>query len=330
MAKDYPVPVGSYHITVAQPAGRLARSLLDARFDMGEAFRKRQLDRKVRRLGDEIYDLTAWSLPLAFGITSLAVEGPAPIVSEPVPTPKAAGKVAGPERAKVGYLIHAEDEAAMVALADLIRHDYRIHVFDQSTVLGGEKFAKGTLLLRTGENPETMHEAVRRVAVEYGLSVLATDTALVDEGAGLGGDNVSWVKPPRIAMLVDRPASPYSGHTWFLFDQAWRYPLTRVPGFAIASLDLSKYNVLILPDGRYPGTLGEPFVARLKDWVGNGGTLILVSGAAAWATEKSPGLLASKPVKKVVKSEAEPEKENTREGREAGGLDRDQAGRRED
>ncbi len=307
-AKDYPVPVGSYHITVAQPAGRLARSLLDARFDMGEAFRKRQLDRKVRRLGDEIYDLTAWSLPLAFGITSLAVEGPARIVSEPVPAPKATGAVIGPERAKVGYLIHAEDEAAMVALADLLRHDYRVHVFDQPTVLGGEKFAKGTLLLRTGENPETLHEAVRRVAVEYGLSVLATDTALVDEGAGLGGENVSWVKPPRIAMLVDRPASPYSGHTWFLFDQVWRYPLTRVPGLAIAALDLSKYNVLILPDGRYPGSLGEPFLARLKDWVGNGGTLILVSGAAAWATEKSAGLLASKPVKKVVKSEAEPEK----------------------
>ena len=75
-AKDWTVPAGSYHVTVAQPAGRLARSLLDPRFDMGEAFRKRQLDRKVRRLDDEIYDLTAWSLPLAFGVTSLTVEGP--------------------------------------------------------------------------------------------------------------------------------------------------------------------------------------------------------------------------------------------------------------
>ena len=92
-AKDWVVPAGSYHVTVAQPAGRLARSLLDPRFDMGEAFRKRQLDRKVRRLDDEIYDLTAWSLPLAFGITSLTVEGPSKIASEPVETPKATGIV---------------------------------------------------------------------------------------------------------------------------------------------------------------------------------------------------------------------------------------------
>ena len=86
------MPAGSYHISVAQPAGRLARSLLDVRFDMGEAFRKRQLDRKVRRLDDEIYDLTAWSLPLAFGINSLTVEGRSRISSEPVSAPTASAE----------------------------------------------------------------------------------------------------------------------------------------------------------------------------------------------------------------------------------------------
>jgi hypothetical protein len=308
VARESTVPQGSYHVSVAQPAGRLARSLLDVRFDMGEAFRKRQLDRKVRRLDDEIYDLTAWSLPLAFGVSSLTIEGPARIESEAVKEARPAGGVNGPERARVGYLIHALDDAAMVALGDLLRHSYRVHVFDQPTVLGGQKFAKGTLLLRTGENPASLHEEIRRVAREYGLSVVATDTGLVDEGAGLGGVHVTWVKPPKVAMIVDRPASPFAGHTWYLFDQVWHFPATRVPGLAISELDLSKYNVLIFPDGRYPGPLGEPFVARLKDWVRSGGTLILVKGAAAWATEKPVGLLASKPVKKVVKSEPEPEK----------------------
>ena len=315
-AKDWPVPVGSYHVTVAQPAGRLARSLLDARFDMGEAFRKRQLDRKVRRLGDEIYDLTGWSLPLAFGVASLTIEGSSKIASDPIGAPKATGNVVGPARAKVGYLIHAEDDAAMVALGDLLRHGFRAHVFDQPTSLGGEKFAKGTLLLRTNENDDTIHEVVRRLALERGLSVLATDTGLVDEGAGLGSFHVSWVKPPRVAMLFDRPASQFAGHTWYLFDQVWHYPVTRVPGSALADLDLAKYNVLIFPDGRYPGPLGEPFVARLKDWARGGGTLILVKGAASWATEKTVGLLASKPVKKVVKSEPEAKPETDKKAGE--------------
>jgi hypothetical protein len=307
-ARDIAIPGGSYHVSVAQPAGRLARSLLDGRFDMGEAFRKRQLDRKVRRLDDEIYDLTAWSLPLAFGINSVSVETSSKVESEPVKMPRATGSVAGPARARVGYLIHAEDDAALIALGDLLRHGYRVHVFDQPTALGGQKFAKGTFLLRTGENPDTVHEFIRRVATDHGLFVTATDTGLVESGAGLGGVHVSWVKPPKIAMLVDRPASPFAGHTWYLFDQVWKYPATRVAGSVLSELDLSKYNVLILPDGRYPGPLGEPFVARLKDWVKSGGTLILVKGAAVWATEKTVSLLASKAVKKVTKSEPEPEK----------------------
>jgi hypothetical protein len=305
-AQDHAVPAGSFHVTVAQPAGRLVRALLDPRFDMGEAFRKRQLDRRVRRLNDEIYDFTAWSLPLAFGVTSLLVEGPSRIASEPAKRPTAAGSVIGPKRARVGYLVRAHDDSALIALGELLRHHYRVHVFDQPTTLGGEKFAKGTLLLRTSENDESLHEFIRAAAREHGLSVVATDTAWVDEGAGLGGFNVRWVKPPAVAMLVDRPASPAAGHTWYLFDQVWHYPLTRVPASALAALDLSKYNVLILPDGRYPGPLNEPFVARLKDWVRGGGTLLLVKGAAEWATEKSVGLLASKPVKKVVKTEPEP------------------------
>jgi hypothetical protein len=304
-AREWPIPAGSYYVSVAQPAGRLVRSLLDPRFDMGEAFRKRQLDRKVRRLNDEIYDLTAWSLPLAFGISSLLVEGSSKIASQPDASPSHPGAVTGPARARVGYLIHADDDPAMVALGEFLRHNYRVHVFDQPTKLGGDTFAKGTLLLRTNENPDSVHEFVRRVAHDHGLSVVATDTGLVDEGAGLGSFHVTWVKPPRVAMLVDRPASPYAGHTWYLFDQVWHYPLTRVPGSALANLELSKYNVLIFPDGRYPGPLAEPVIARLKDWVRSGGTLILVKGAAAWATEKSVGLLASKPVKKPIKDGAD-------------------------
>src|SRR5262249_28304113 len=150
-AKDWAVPAGSYHIPVAQPAGRLARSLLDARFDMGEAFRKRQLDRKVRRLDDEIYDLTAWALPLPFGLTALGVDGSARIASEPLATASPTGSVVGPARARVGYLIKADDDAAIVALGELLKGGYRVYAFDQPTSIAGEKFAKGTLLLRSSE-----------------------------------------------------------------------------------------------------------------------------------------------------------------------------------
>ncbi|WP_165245624.1 M14 family metallopeptidase [Paludisphaera soli] len=328
--KEWTAPAGSYHVSIAQPAGRLARSLLDARFDMGEAFRKRQLDRKSRRLDDEIYDLTAWSLPLTHGVASLAVEGSSAWQSEVVEKPKAAGEVSGPDRARVGYLIQAEDDAAMLALAELLRAGFRVHVLDESIRLGGVSFAKGTLLLRTIENPDALHERIRETAARLGLKVVATDTGLVDGGTGLGGFHITWVKPPKIAMLVDRPASPFVGHSWYLFDQVWRYPATRVPGGSIADLDLTKYNVLVLPDGRYPGSLPEAFAGKLKDWVRSGGTLILVKGAAAWGAGKSAGLLASKVVKKPVKTATEPDPKADDKGDKPGVADEPRTGAEEE
>lgn len=318
--KEWTAPTGSYHVSLAQPAGRLARALLDARFDMGQSFRERQLDRKRRRLGDEIYDLTAWSLPMSHGLTSLAVEEADSLASEPVESPAATGRVEGSERARVGYLIAPEDDSSMSALAALLREGFRVQVLDDEVRLNGEKFAKGTLLLRTAENPETVHARVRELSRNLGFSAKAADGGLLDDGTGLGGFRISWVKPPKVAMLVDRPASPFVGHTWYLFDQVWHFPVTRVPGNVIGELDLSKFNVLILPDGRYPGPLNEGFTAKVKEWVKAGGTLILVKGAAAWGTEKAQGLLASKVLKTKPRSAEEAESKGDRKSGDRPGV----------
>ena len=65
------IPAGSFYIPVAQPAGRLLRALMDRSVEMDEKFLRRQLERNQLRLPDEIYDVTAWSMPLAFDVTCL-------------------------------------------------------------------------------------------------------------------------------------------------------------------------------------------------------------------------------------------------------------------
>ena len=85
----------------------------------------------------------------------------------------------GPGRAKVGYLVPAEDDAAIRLLARTLRLGLRAHVFDQPTKLGGVAFAKGTLLFRTSDNPDRLHDEIRRAVVEHGLTAHATDTGLI-------------------------------------------------------------------------------------------------------------------------------------------------------
>jgi hypothetical protein len=296
------IPAGSYHISLAQPASRLIRTILDRHTDMGEEFVKRQLDRLERRLPDEIYDITAWSLPLAFGVTTLATHGATDVDSLPVVEPTCSGAVIGGP-AKLAYLVSSEDDGAPLALMRWLRAGLRVHVADQPLKLKGVDFAKGSLILKIHENPQTVHEAASEAASQLGLTVHATDTGLVDHGAHLGGPDVRWVKPPCVAMLVDRPASYAVGHTWYLFDQVWKYPVTRVAGRSLGNLDLTKYNVLVLPDGGYSDVdvPNERTVSRLKDWIRSGGTLVVVKGAAAWAAGDKVRLVASKVEKKPPK-----------------------------
>ncbi|MEP6704880.1 MAG: hypothetical protein ABJB34_08750, partial [Acidobacteriota bacterium] len=73
---------------------------------------------------------------------------------------------------------------------------------------------------------------------------------------------------------------------------------------------LSKYNVLIMPDGsagRYFSSLGTAGVTALKTWIGNGGTLVTIRGASVFAALKDVGLTSSK----LIGSDDDEEKAKT-------------------
>jgi hypothetical protein len=286
------IPAGSFHVSVAQPAGRLVRVLLDRQVELKQDFIERQIQRNADRFPDEIYDVTAWSLPLAFGVDCVSSAAAVSVASEPWDGAPEAGRVVG-GRAKVAYLIPGHD-AALPALLSWLRKGLRVHVADRDFRMGDDDCPRGTLILRTAENPDTLHDTMKQAAKDHGLRILASNTGLVSEGAQLGGPHVKWVRPPKAALLVDRPASYAAGHTWYLFDQVWRYPITRVAGSHWSRLDLGEYNVLVLPDGDYGGREGpgEKEVTRLRQWISEGGTLILIKRAALWATQKPVALLS--------------------------------------
>ncbi len=77
------VEAGAYVVDLAQPQGRLARAVLEPAPTLDTAFARRQIDRfrrNLRRAGGagaeepEFYDITAWSLPAAFGVEAYWTE----------------------------------------------------------------------------------------------------------------------------------------------------------------------------------------------------------------------------------------------------------------
>lgn len=295
------IPAGSFHIPVAQPNARLIRALLDRRVEMDEKFLRRQLERNELRLPDEIYDVTAWSMPLAFDVRCLATgettdpESVAWTVDEEAPQIDLAP-------AKVAYLIPPTD-GAIQATSHLIQSGIRVHVCDETFRLAGRDFERGTLIVKVPGNPDNLHARIQKVASDYRLEVISTDTAYVEEGAHFGGPHVHWVKPPKVLLVVNQPTNYSSGHTWYLFDQVLKYPTTRVKGEDFGRVDLSKFDTIVLPDGNYSerNGFGESRSEELARWVSAGGTLITLRGATRWAAEEDIQLIRNQPVQRKTK-----------------------------
>lgn len=301
------IAAGSFHVPVAQPGGRLLRSLFDRNVEMDEKFLRRQLERNQLRLPDEIYDVTAWSMPLAFGVECFSTDASVNVASERWMQPDFQNLAELPV-AKVAYLIPPTD-GAMKLLSRLLQRDVRVHVNDEPFTLNDREHPQGTLIVKVSGNsvelPELLHEANRGLGVE----IVGTDTAYVQKGAHMGGPDVYWVRPPKVLLVVNEPTNYSSGHTWYLFDEVLGYPTTRVKGEHLSGVDLSKFNTIVLPDGNYESEYDKSVATRLGDWVSSGGTLITLRGATEWAVSEDIGLLKNE----LLKRKVEPVKKSTDE-----------------
>ncbi len=310
---------GTFLVSLAQPDKRIAKTLLDPHTPMKEKFIHEQLKRHGLRLRDQIYDITAWSLPLLFDVQAYTAEeassGAFTLLQDP---PVAKGELHG-DQAKVAYLVPWGSLTAAEALAELLREGVRVYMSDKGFSNNGHKFPRGSLIIKVRDNADDLHERLAELAGRIGVDIFATDTGWVTDGVNFGSGQVHFVKKPKVVMAYDTPTSPYSaGAARFMLEQQYGYPVTVMKTQSIARADMTKFNVLILPSGGgYTRVLGAGGVRKIKDWVQAGGTLITIGGATIWLTEKDVGLLATerkrrtKPKPEKSKDKDKQEKEET-------------------
>ncbi|MCI0485681.1 MAG: peptidase M14, partial [Blastocatellia bacterium] len=292
-------PAGSYIISLAQPSKRLIRTLLDENVPMEEVFLKEQERRRRKSLPDEIYDVTAWSLPMMYNVEAVACSESSRAASEMVkPELIPPGRVMGGE-AEVAYLAPWGTAAAGRLLVASLREGLRISSTDKAFTQQGREFPSGTLIFKVKDNPPGLRQTLERLAASTGAEIHATDTGWVEDGVNFGSRNVVYMRKPRIALAWDAPTSSNSaGATRFVLERQFGYPVTPIRTQQLASADLSRFHVLILPGagfgGGYSSVFGTEGVRRLRDWVSAGGTLIgLGSGAVSFLADSNTGLLAT-------------------------------------
>jgi len=278
-------------VSLAQPAKRLIRTLLDQKVELEGDFVKEQERLRKKKLGDEIYDVTAWSLPLHYGVEAI------PVTSLPggaTPFTGVRPKAAAPGRAQVAYFVPWGTQAAGQFLTAALRAGLKIHTVDKPFVQGGRTYERGTLAVKVAENPANVHELV--VKAQGYAEIVASDTGWVESGVNLGSRATFLMKKPAIGLAWDRPvAANAAGAVKWMLERQYGYPVTAVRMASLATADLSKFDVLILPDatGDYGAALGAGAIRRLKEWVGSGGTVIGMEAGVEFLADAKVGLLAT-------------------------------------
>lgn len=308
-------PDGSYVVLLAQPAKRLVRVLLDRQVDMEKDFLAEQERRRAKKLGDEIYDVTAWSLPLLYNVECVAVN--APVTAPLTPYHPAAPKAATVARASVAYVVPFKGRAAAQFLAAALRAGLKVRTAEKEYVQAGRTYPRGTLVVLVKENPASVHETVARIAGE--AEVVPVDSSWVDSGINFGSRNVALFKKPRIALAWDRPVSAQSaGAARFVIERQFGYPVSAIRTSALAAADLDQFDVIILPaaQGSYAEALNAAAVGRLKAWVAKGGTLVAIEDAVGFLAGPTVGLLSTAAETLATERKADPAKPEN--GRVAG------------
>lgn len=323
-------PAGAFVIDLNQPMKRLAKAHLEPGSELNPAFTKAELERRARneargknvgKEDPEFYDITSWSLPLAFGVEAywtedtpavngakveerwrgVKAEPTGELVASDSPSQPIAGQQGSVEggRANTAYIIpYGTDAASKLAIA-LLDEGFKLAVATRQLNAAGRNWPAGTLVARVHRNPETLHARVSALALSTGAQVYAANSAFAEEGdTGIGSESIVSLKQPRVAVVWDEGTDPLSyGAMWYSFERTYNLRFTPVTINALKSVDLSKFNVIILPDGSggaYNSALGKDGVEKLKAWVNAGGVLVGVGGGAVMFANKDVALSSSR------------------------------------
>jgi len=238
------------------------------------------------------YDITSWTMPLAFGLPSSelgAAQFNTGLLGDKIS--KAvfpAGEVVG-GKSEVAYLMEWDELYAPAALNELLSSGVTAKVatnkFDINVNGNAKVFDYGTILIpmqmQTGAS-EKIFQQLSDLSKKYGVKIFGVKSGNVNSGSDLGSAKFAVVTKPSIAMITGSGVSATdAGEVWHLLDQRMNIKATHLEPGIFNRTDLDRYNTLIMVGGNY----NEINKDKLKAWVQSGGTLILTEEAVSWASQ---------------------------------------------
>jgi len=247
-------------------------------------------DRQLKFKDSIFYDISSWTLPLAFGLDYEEIKS-APVLGEKITEAKLpAGKIIG--TGDYAYAIEPYGYYTSRAMYKLLDKKVRVKVATEVFHANGKKFDLGSLMISVDNQvlgPDQIQVLMKEITEVDGVDVFALSTGLDYQGVSLGSSSFYAVAKPVIAMLVDDGVSPTdAGELWHLLDTRFQLPVTLIPISVFNRASIDKYTTILMPEGNYTD-INDKAKEKLKGWVQEGGVLIGFERALNWFTANNFG-----------------------------------------
>ena len=255
---------------------------------------------KVTAFEDSLfYDVSAWTLPLAFGVDYYEVkQKPDAFLGAKLKAMNLDGGELVGGKATSAYLMPWNRYFNPKSLYSILDRGIlpRITTAPFSAEVAGKsmQFKRGTIVIPVVQRDADaritaaeLHRLMEKLVSEDHVQIYATNSSSTPSGPDLGGAFQGVLKKPHVALLSGAGTSAYgSGEIWHLIDNRMNIPVSRLNAENLNRNKLSKYNTIIFPDGNY-SKLDSTDVNHLKEWVSSGGTLISVQSGSKWIVDNN-------------------------------------------
>ncbi|MGC1472729.1 MAG: M14 family metallopeptidase [Psychroserpens sp.] len=239
------------------------------------------------KLSDSLtYDITAWSVPYAYGLDAIASKALVqtdPNIYKSIPR-------GIPNSGAAAYVVEWNSMKDARFMADLVQAKFKVRFTEKPFTAQDKTFDRGTLLITRGDNKgiKNFDNKMVDIAFTHNRVLHPINSGFSTSGPDFGSPDVKLINAPKIALLSGEGTSPYSyGELWHFFEKQLSYAVTSVNTNDLSNINLSNYNILIMPNGYYSSLFNDAMIDKLKNWIKSGGKLIAINGALKSFTGKT-------------------------------------------
>jgi len=239
------------------------------------------------------YDVSTWTVPLAYGVEYGSLSGRrlnasllGPEVSLEMPAAPA------PAVSSYGYAFSWTGYYAPRALYRLLDAGVlaraTMNPLSVQTARGPVSLPRGAVVVpfdRQTVGREEIRALVEKIAAEDAVTVHALTSGRSVPGSGssdVGGQYFHTLAKPEILLAVGRDMDWYeTGEVWHLLDLRMHMPVTLHDRDRLGGVNFERYTHLVLAGGEYEEWQPE-YAERLRLWVNEGGTVVGIGEGADW------------------------------------------------